>query len=68
MSEWISVKDRMPDIGLSVLTLDKWNHIHDRTLKSYSSGVILFSPDGLAPVRDVLYWMPLPKPPKEVVK
>lgn len=64
MSEWISVKDRLPAVGEKVLTLSKFGHISDRYLHEYGGGLI-FSPDGLKPGRDVTHWMPLPEPPKE---
>ena len=64
MSEWISVKDSLPEIGVRVLTLDKWRHIHDRELYQYRSGGLVFRPDGLEPGNDVTHWMPLPEPPK----
>lgn len=65
MSEWISVKDRLPEIGVRVLTLDKWRHIHDRKLYQYRSGGLVFTPDGLKPGNDVTHWLPLPEPPEE---
>ena len=67
MTEWISVKDRMPEIGEYVLTLDKWGHIRDRELFMFKSGFICFRPDGLVPVKDITHWLPLPLPPKEEV-
>ncbi|MBR2783031.1 MAG: DUF551 domain-containing protein [Firmicutes bacterium] len=65
MSEWISVKDRLPQVGEKVLTLSKFGHIFDRALQEFSGGIKLFSPDGLKPGRDVTHWMPLPEPPEE---
>ena len=65
MTEWISVKDRLPEIGECVLTLDKWGHIRDRELFMFKSGFICFRPDGLVPVKDITHWMPLLLPPKE---
>lgn len=63
---WISVKDRLPEIGEKVLTLDKWGHIHDRTLYQFDGipKTTLFRPDGLAPGKDITHWQPLPEPPK----
>ena len=63
-NQWINVKDRLPEIGLRVLTLDKWGHIHDRSLYRFNSGFLSFRPDGLKPGKDVTHWMPLPHPPK----
>lgn len=68
MSEWISAKDRLPEVGARVLTLSKWGHLSDRQLYKFESGSLMFRPDGLAPVRDVTHWMPLPEPPEEIQK
>ena len=62
--EWISVKDRLPEVGERVLTLDKWGHIHDRMLYQFVDGFISFRPDGLKPGSEVTHWMPMPQPPK----
>ncbi len=59
--EWIPVAERLPEIGVSVLTLDKWGHIRDRILRSYTNGEPYFYPDGLEPGRDVRAWMPVPE-------
>ena len=62
--EWISVKDRLPDVGRDVLFV--------RENKSYGVGAYsdtyldFFS--GQFPVKGVTHWMPLPEPPKEVQK
>ena len=61
---WIPVSERLPEIGVRVLTLDKWKHIHDRKLYQYMSSGLVFTPDGLKPGNDVTHWMPLPQPPK----
>ena len=58
---WIPVTDRLPEIGVRVLTLDKRGHIRDRILKSYTNGEPYFYPDGLEPGRDVRAWMPVPE-------
>ncbi len=38
--EWIPVKERLPEIGVRVLTLDKWGHIRDRVYMSVTLGVL----------------------------
>ena len=63
-NRWISVKDRLPEVGERVLTLDKWGHIHDRMLYQSVDGFISFRPDGLKPGIDVTHWMQLPEPPE----
>lgn len=62
---WIPVTERLPEEGITVLTLDKRGHMRDRKLYTFRGGQRLFRPDGLAPGYDVLYWRSLPEPPKE---
>ena len=51
--EWISVKDRLPDVGKFVLIYNEIN------------GVCLDYHDGVTfGYYDVTHWMPLPEPPK----
>jgi hypothetical protein len=66
--EWISVKDRLPDIG------EEYNVVWDlkdggapvsTTVQWDAIRKIWFDetyPDG---VPDILFWMPLPEPPKQ---
>lgn len=60
VQEWISVKDRLPDVGRDVLFVCE--------NKSYGVGAYsdtyrdFFS--GQFPVKGVTHWMPLPQPPK----
>lgn len=63
--KWIRVKDRLPEVGKKVLTLDKWGHLKDRELYQFSNGKQVFSPDGIEPGKDVTHWMPIPELPKE---
>ncbi len=65
MSEWISVKDRLPKEGIRILTLGKYGEIKDRALIAFKSGIMLFIPDGLLIGKDITHWMPLPEPPEE---
>ena len=65
-SEWVNVRDELPEIGKRVLTLDYLGHIRDRELYQFRDGSIVFYPNGLKPGRDITHWMPLPEPPKEV--
>ena len=56
MSEWISVKDRLPEHGQLVLVCgDYWN------IEKYPHWSGTFDCPG------VTHWMPLPDPPKEGV-
>ena len=63
MPEWISVKERLPEEGEVILTRDKYGHLRDRTLKRVGK-TMLFTPDGMEPIRHITHWMPLPEPPK----
>lgn len=72
MSEWINVKDRLPEEGVPVLT----NQIHDYCNNDgyYEICVDILvkgekrnkwlRTDGFG--RKVTHWMPLPEPPTEV--
>ncbi len=53
-SEWISVKDRLPEKGKSVLVY--WDDGFE--IGEYVGGE----------VGEDIYWMPLPEPPKEELK
>ena len=64
-NKWISVNDELPDVGVKVLTLSKFDHVRDRTLYNFRDGELVFRPDGLKPGKDITHWQPLPKPPKE---
>ena len=65
MSEWISVKERLPEVGERVLTLDRRGNIRNRRLRTYLNGDNYFAPDGLEPGKHITHWMPLPKPPEK---
>ena len=65
MSEWISIKDRLPETGDEVILLDTsvGNHIvvflcPDNSWECVNSG------DELPEWWDESHWMPLPEPPK----
>lgn len=62
---WIPCSERLPEIGVTVLTLDKYKHVASRTRKSYVDGTPYFYPDGLEPGRHITHWMPIPEPPEE---
>ena len=64
-TRWIPCSERLPEIGVTVLTLDKYKHVASRTRKSYVDGTPYFYPDGLEPGRHITHWMPLPELPKE---
>lgn len=62
--QWISVEERLPEIGVRVLLLDKHGHILERELYRFIDGFLCFRPDGLVPGKHITHWMPLPEPPK----
>lgn len=66
-SRWISVTERLPEVGVTVLTLDKHGHICDRYMYRCSDGTALFTAKHLVSSKDVTHWMPLPEAPKEEV-
>lgn len=63
VAEWISVMDILPADGEVILTRDKYGHLRDRTLRQVGK-TMLFTPDGMEPIRHITHWMPLPEPPK----
>lgn len=65
MSEWISVKERLPEIGVSVLALDRFGNIHNRYMYRCGDGGAAWTAEHLVSREDVTHWMPLPEPPKE---
>ena len=61
--QWISCKDKLPQLEQMVLVRDKWGHIFVRTFRELA-GLALFRPDGLFPVKHITHWMPLPEQPE----
>lgn len=53
VQEWVSVKDRLPDVGNIVLIYSETDGV---CLDSYSDDTFDYF--------DVTHWMPLPQPPK----
>ena len=62
--KWISVEERLPDVGVKVLTLDRHGHVQDRALYVFLDGTLAFRPDGMIPKKHVTHWMPFPEPPE----
>ena len=63
MSEWISVKDRLPETPVEVLVFNLGTWV----LAYWNEDVgqwILYNGDKV--LRYVTHWMPLPEPPEEV--
>lgn len=61
--KWISVKDRLPEDGERVLTLDEYGDIR---IEQYGEQEYDWFDDGtgLNSMTTILYWMPLPEPPE----
>ena len=76
MSEWISVKDRMPKVGEAVFTIEVFkdkpatNHVVAQLDKEgkWLVGYTLNSERYVLVVFETFptHWMPLPKPPTEL--
>ena len=77
MSDWISVKDRLPESGSTVLVLwdDKYlyngNEIHNRRIQTaiccnenVDTKCFVADDTYYTEVINVTHWMPLPEPPK----
>lgn len=63
---WIPVTERMPELEVPVLVLDRRGNMIVRTLRRLvSDKEAVFRPDGLAPRKNITHWMPLPGAPEE---
>ena len=62
MAEWISVNDRLPEVGTEVFG---YSEKEDRFfIVAYSNTYRCFF-SGQFPNDDITHWMPLPRTPKE---
>lgn len=62
---WIPVTERMPELEVPVLVLDRRGNMIVRTLRRLvSDKEAVFRPDGLAPRKNITHWMPLPGAPE----
>lgn len=68
VQEWISVKDRLPDVGSIVLVSDNETDCHIWQYTDYSErGVAMPWMDEFGipcKTEEITHWMPLPQPPK----
>ena len=59
---WIPVTERLPEVGMRVLVLDRRGNAMVRTLSQLAGEKEpSFRPDGLLPKRHITHWMPLPE-------
>ena len=73
MSEWISVKDRLPEVGQRVLIYNSLEYVSIVMADYYNTTRPFFDHITLDDIHlsiypdedKQLYWMPLPKPPEE---
>ena len=63
MSEWISVEDRLPDNQAYILAHDGYGY-SSVFIAFHHLGTFYKSSIHQSPLR-VIYWMPLPEPPKD---
>ena len=64
-AKWIDVKDRLPELGETVLVLDRCGNKMVRTLRRLSSeNEPPLRPDGLIPQKHITHWMPIPNSPE----
>ena len=72
MTEWISVKDRLPKKHEWVLVHIESNfdtkkfHVGYLMTKNFMIGARPGDCDGEQETSEVTHWMPLPKPPKDI--
>lgn len=59
--EWISVAERLPELGKEVLWINKWGCMHVSSLSNYG---IEWGEAGTVQTDVVTHWILLPEPPK----
>ena len=62
VQEWISVKDRLPDVGSRVIACGEKGGVF--VVKSEGKTTGFGRMDGASKYRSFDHWMPLPQPPK----
>jgi len=68
--QWISVEDRLPEIGnrrsKDVLILDEYGEMSVEPFEIINNEIVVeWGEAGARPLSDFTHWMPLPEPPKE---
>jgi hypothetical protein len=70
MSNWISVEDRLPEVGVDVLVFPIKMHLDDdpvytgHRVKNHAGYFNYIWAGSIYLIRGVTHWMPLPEPPK----
>jgi len=64
MSKWISVKDRLPEHGVHVLTFSSEENYYAVSYLIYLSNERIWANGCLLGNDNITHWMPLPKPPE----
>lgn len=62
---WISVKERLPEEGVWVLTRDIYGKIRNSSLYVLRDGTNMFWPNRLFPGKHITHWMPILEVPEE---
>ncbi len=62
IQQWISVKERLPEKGVDVLTVSKNEHESYYMVDSFVDGDWFLQ--GVGKITQVTHWMPLPEPPE----
>lgn len=65
MSEWISVKDRLPEINQNVLCFDANRVLFATDWLDWPDGTVSFYVPTFERHIWCTHWMPLPEPPEE---
>ena len=75
MTDWISVKDRLPDVDGVYLVwvlvptlpdnaLGEISYVYHRQIKRYSAQCRSFMHSAISRANHITHWMPLPDPPE----
>ena len=70
MSEWISVKEKLPEEGQDVIiaifdTAKKTYQMMSDSLTFYRNKWVWWTNDPIGNNQDITHWQPLPEPPKK---
>lgn len=66
--KWISVKDKLPELGEKVLVYTTGNNMYTGWINSENTFTVVSGSHGFVDSYTVTHWMPLPEPPQEKTK